>query len=121
MTRQPSNTLGAVDINDDGIVDDVQIELYKHLRSVPLDFHGLTTRTAHKFRVKEGKKLMVKNFIDQHGFERVRTFAPHFCGHTMENTIEKLSNSPCFKDDYQSLTIKAARHKYKSKSRVLQR
>ena len=115
--RQPSNILGAVDINDDGIVDGVELKLSTYLRSLPGDSHGLTARSANKFRIKEGKKLMVKQFINEHGFKKVHSFAPQLCGDSVESTIEKLSNSPCFKDDYRFLMIKASSYKSKSKSR----
>merc|ERR1712025_878297 len=57
-----------------------------------------------------GKKLMVKNFLDENGFEKVRFFAPQLCADTLESTIEKMSSSPCFKDDYRYLMVKAARN-----------
>jgi len=106
--RMPSSVLGAVDINDDGIVDDVELRLSKILRSVPGESHGLSPRSANKVRVKEGKKLMLKNFINKHGFKNVNHFAPQLCGDSLDSTIEKLSNSPCFKDDYRYLMVKAA-------------
>ena len=114
--RQPSNILGAVDINDDGIVDGVELKLSTYLRSVPVS-HGLTARSAYNVRVKEGKKMMVKNFIDEHGFDKVHSFAPQLCGDNVESTIDKLSNSPCFKDDYRFLMIKASSYMSKSTSR----
>ena len=112
--RMPSSILGAVDINDDGIVDGVELKLSTYLRSMPGDSHGMSPRSANNFRVKEGKKMMVKNFINEHGFEKVHFFAPQLCGDTLESTIEKLSNSRCFKDDYRYLMIKASSHKSKS-------
>ena len=87
----------------------------KYSKLVPSDSRGLTSRSAHNFRVKEGKKLMVENVIDEYGFEKVRSFAPQLCGHTKDNTIEKLSSSPCFNDDYRSLTMKASRYELTSK------
>ena len=101
--------------NNKGTVDDVEIKLMNYSKLVPSDSRGLTSRSAHNFRVKEGKKLMVKNFIDEHGFEKVRSFAPQLCGNTKGNTIEKLSSSPCFNDDYKSLMMKASRYELTSK------
>merc|ERR1712187_965350 len=85
---------------------------------MPGDSYGMSPRSANNFRVKEGKKMMVKNFINEHGFEKVHFFAPQLCGDTLESTIEKLSNSRCFKDDYRYLMIKASSHKSKNGSAV---
>ena len=114
--RMPSSVLGAVDINDDGIVDDIELKLSTILRGLPGDEHGLSPRSANKFRVKAGKKLMVKNFISKHGYKNVNFFARQLCGDSLDSTVEKLSNSPCFKDDYRYLMVKAATHASKGAS-----
>lgn len=108
--RLPSSVLGAVDVNDDGVVDGVELKLSSYLRNFLGDSHELTPRGAYNMRVKEGKKKMLRDFINQHGFDQVKLFAPQLCGDSLASTIEKLSTRSCFKDDYRYLQTKAARH-----------
>lgn len=101
-------------------MDTAEIKEFTYSQLAPVE--SISTSSSYSVRasiknINDINKVMLKNFVDEHGFETLRSLAPEISGRNLESTIEKLANSPTFNDDYRSLVMKASSYKSKSQSR----
>lgn len=91
----------AVDIDGDGVVDEIEIQLSKVLDTIEgedLDGDGIVTEEElHETKIIKGKEILARKFVDEH--PKIRTFWKDFSG--MQN--EEIVRAICSNDDYRML------------------
>jgi len=111
-------TVPGVDIDGDGIVDDVEMQLSKILENVQgedLDGDGeVTEEEIIETRVRKGKEIFAKNFVDDN--PGVQDFWPEFRGMSKDEMVNAIKNNIDFKMIMRNLTNKSRQYRMLYKS-----
>lgn len=111
-------TVPGVDIDGDGIVDEVEMQLSKILENVEgedLDGDGeVTEQEIIETRVRKGKEIFARTFLkDNPG---VQDFWPEFRGMSNEQMVDSIQNNIDFKMIMRNLTNKGRQYRMLYKS-----
>lgn len=111
-------TVPGVDIDGDGIVDEVEMQLSKILENVPgedLDGDGQVTEAEIiETRVKKGKEIFARTFLKEN--PGVQDFWPEFRGMSNEQMVDSIQNNVDFKMIMRNLTNKGRQYRMLYKS-----
>lgn len=111
-------TVPGVDIDGDGIVDEVEMQLSKILENVEgedLDGDGqVTEQEIIETRVRKGKEIFARTFLKEN--PGVQDFWPEFRGMSNEQMVDSIKNNIDFKMIMRNLTNKGRQYRMLYKS-----
>jgi len=118
--RMPKNTVGAEDVDGDGLVDEVEINLAKILRNVKgedLDGDGVVTEEETRAcRIAKGKQIYAETFVND--FPGIRNFWKPYRHLNDDQIIHAITDNQDFAVNMNNMLLAGRQYKCQASTRM---